>query len=239
MQIIPPESWNPIKPNFDFERDESKKFPVVSQDAMKFESDPKKLYVWSSSKLKTKRMTLRQYVEEARKLESKFDDLTLEEKEKNILTGCIENPMYATDIEFNVLDEHYDCFTLHRFPNLLDKYVEKFGHVSGVTTHLSYVGSYGSRFGWHVEDMNLAAIILMLFGMPKIWYLIPPHDGPKLEALQKKHQQWPATMCTHPLRHKSNCFDPNFVRSQGIEVFKVNKNIFHFQFLLQFLLKNL
>lgn len=235
IKIIPPECWNPIIPNFDFEKDESKTFPVVFQDVMKCNSDPKKLYIWNSSKLKTKHMTLRQYVEEARKLESKFANLSLDEKEKKILTGCIKNPMYGTDIEFNVLNEHYDCFNLHRFPNLLDKYAEKFGHVGGVTTHLSYVGSFGSRFSWHVEDMNLGAIILMLFGMPKILYLIPPHDGPKLEALQKKHQKWPSTNCTHPLRHKSNCFDPNFVRSQGIEVFKVNRNNFYFQFLLQFL----
>lgn len=165
IKIIPPERWNPIKQNFDFERDESKTFPVVFQDVIKCKSDPEKLYVWNSSKLKTKHMTLRQYCEE-------------------------------------------------------------FGNVGGVTTHLSYVGSFGSRFSWHVEDMNLSAISLMLFGMPKIWYLIPPHDGPKLEALQKKHQKWPSTNCTHPLRHKSNCFDPNFVRSQGIEVFKVNRNIF-------------
>lgn len=225
IKIIPPESWNPIIPNFDFERDESKTFPVIFQDLIKCNSDPKKLYVWNSSKLKTKHMTLRQYVEETRKLESIFGDLSLDEKEKKILTGCIKNPMYGTDIEFNVLDEHYECFNLHRFPNLLDNYVEKFGHVGGVTTHLSYVGSFGSRISWHVEDMNLAAIILMLFGMPKILYLIPPHDGSKLEALQKKHQKWPSTNCTHPLRHKSNCFDPNFVRSQGIEVFKVNRNI--------------
>lgn len=177
--------------------------------------------MWKSSKLKTKNMTLLQYVKKARALEKKFAGLGLEEKEEKILAGCVKNPMYATDINFDVLNKNYDWVNLHKFPNLLNNYVEKYGHADGITRPMAYIGSFGSRFGWHVEDMNLYAISIMLFGSPKIWYVIPAHHGPKLEALQKKHQQWPSTKCSHPLRHKSNCFNPNFVQSHGIEVFKV------------------
>lgn len=130
-------------------------------------------------------MTLLQYVKKARALEKKFAGLGLEEKEEKILAGCVKNPMYATDINFDVLNKNYDWVNLHKFPNLLNNYVEKYGHADGITRPMAYIGSFGSRFGWHVEDMNLYAISIMLFGSPKIWYVIPAHHGPKLEALQK------------------------------------------------------
>lgn len=103
----------------------------------------------------------------------------------------------------------------------LTNLLEQFGHLSGISVPLTYIGAMGSRFGWHVEDMNLFSISVMLFGVPKIWYSIPPNQGQELENLQERHKKWPCTQCSHPLRHKNNLFCPHFLRSCGINVYKV------------------
>lgn len=168
-------------------------------------------------------MTILQYYKEAKKIENKFSKLNLNEKEKLILAGDFKNFMYATDVDFPVLNRSYDPLNLNHIPNLLDNYVAKYGNALGITSSLSYIGAMGSRFGWHVEDMNLYSISVMLFGEPKIWYSIPEHQGVDLEKLQEKYKmEWPSLQCSSPLRHKNNCFDPHYVRSFGIEVYKVN-----------------
>lgn len=182
---------------------------------------PMKGRIYVSLKDDSKVMTLREYYCKAKQMEKRFEKLSMEEKESQILNMRIKDPMYAPDVNFNVLSKEYNGFNLHKLPNLLDNYVKQYGHALGITTPLSYIGAIGSRFAWHVEDMNLYSISIMLFGDAKVWYTIPNKHGPKFEALQEEHKIWPAQPCSHPLRHKTNCFDPNFVKSNGIEVFKV------------------
>lgn len=207
--------------NFDFTSDQSGKFSTGFYDVLKSEQRGGIFYVYESAKKEAEDMTILQYYKQAKKIENKFSNLNINEKEKLILQGIFKKFIYATDVDFPVLDQSYDPLNLHHIPNLLDNYVSKYAHADGITTPLSYIGAMGSRFGWHVEDMNLFSISLMLFGEPKIWYSIPEHRGMDLEKLQEKYKEWPSLQCSSPLRHKNNCFDPHFVLLSGIEVYKV------------------
>lgn len=207
--------------NFNFVNDESGKFPVKSFDILRARGEPGLSYIYVSNKKRAEDMTILKYYKTVKKIEKQFENLNLDEKQKLILDGTFNKVLYATDVDFPVLNKSYDPLNLHHIPNLLDKYTEQFGHLTGITSPLSYIGAMGSRFGWHVEDMNLFSISVMLFGEPKIWYSIPPNQGRKLENLQERHKQWPCMQCSHPLRHKNNLFSPHFLRACGIDVYKV------------------
>lgn len=205
-----------MKENFDFVNDTSEKFRVKSFDILKG-GHPGLSYIYVSNRKRARDMTILEYYKTVKKIEKKFEHLNLDEKEKLILDGTINKVLYATDVDFPVFNKSYVPLNLHHIPNLL----EQFGHISGITVPLTYIGAMGSRFGWHVEDMNLFSISVMLFGEPKIWYSIPPNQGQELENLQERHKKWPCTQCSHPLRHKNNLFCPHFLRSCGINVYKV------------------
>lgn len=222
LQIIPPDEWNPLQLDFDFENDESSKFPVNFYEILKASGDEALIYNCRSKKLATKNMTLRQFYKASKLREKRFSDLDIDQREKLILDGAIKQPIYATDVNFSVLNRDAETLNLYNFPNLLDNYVKQYGHAEGVTSPLSYVGAIGSRFAWHVEDMHLLSISILLFGYPKIWYTIPADQGHILERIQSENKQWPSMQCENPLRHKTNCFDPYYLISRGINVYKVN-----------------
>ena len=55
----------------------------------------------------------------------------------------------------------------------------------GVTSPFAYIGSSGSSFTWHVEDMDLYSINFLERGAPKVWYCVPPQVMiTKLSVLQ-------------------------------------------------------
>lgn len=213
--------------HFDFTSDESGTFSVGFFDVLKSTQNGQRSYIYESAKKEHQDMTILQYQKKAKKIENRFSKLNIGEKEKLILAGNFKNVMYATDVDFPVLKKTYDPLNLNHIPNLLDNYVAIYGHAMGITSPLSYIGAMGSRFGWHVEDMNLFSISFMIFGEPKIWYNIPECQGSELEKVQNKYKmEWPSLQCSHPLRHKNNCFDPNYVRSLAIEVYKVKICLF-------------
>lgn len=189
--------------------DESDTFEVSFYDLLKSEQHDRRYYIYKSAKRKSKFMTIRQYYKQAKMIENKFSHLSINEKEKIILDGNFAKIMYVNDVNFPVINPSYNPLNLYNISNFLDNYVERYGHASGITSPLSYFGAMGSRFGWHVEDMNLFSISVLLFGEPKIWYSIPANQAVDFEKLQKKYNEWPSLQCSHPLRHKNNCFDPS------------------------------
>ena len=47
-------------------------------------------------------------------------------------------------------------------------------NISGITTPFAYIGSWGSHFTWHTEDMDLYSMNILIEGAPKVWYCVPP-----------------------------------------------------------------
>lgn len=141
-----------------------------------------------------------------------------------ILENQIEPGIYMTDVEISALKTNYDVLNLHKFENLLTKYMKKYGEIIGVSSPLTNIGSLGSRFAFHIEDMLMNAITVLLYGASKIWYTIPPNEASKFEDLQKNNNEWPCYSCDSPLRHKSNLFSLEFIRENKITINRVVQN---------------
>jgi jumonji domain-containing protein 2 len=71
--------------------------------------------------------------------------------------------------------------------------------------------------------MNLYSINYVHIGAPKIWYSIPAHHGEKLEAFVGEKYTGDACRKNMPLRHKALMIDPEILKENGIDVFKVIK----------------
>lgn len=62
---------------------------------------------------------------------------------------------YGVDLPVSFFSEQCEQWNLNSLKTLLDDV----GEIIGVTSPLSYVGCYGSSFGFHVEDHHLYAWI--------------------------------------------------------------------------------
>ena len=51
----------------------------------------------------------------------------------------------------------------------------------GVTNSYCYIGTHGTCFPLHTEDMDLGAVNYLHWGKPKVWYIVALCDAEKLE----------------------------------------------------------
>lgn len=216
--------WDPKIPGFSFIENDSVEFDVSVQGTIR---KRELAYMFQKS---SKRYNLTDFSRIARKRDQKFAHLSIDELESKITRNdCYKHAFYATDVEVNALDPNNKILNLHSMSDLLQKnYVPKNGQVSGITSPLGYIGSFGTFFAWHVEDLNLFSISILLHGKPKIWYGIEAIDRTKFEKLQSRFPGWPCNPCSHPLRHKSNIFSPKFLAKHDIKVHRVTSIYFNY-----------
>ena len=84
-------------------------------------------------------------------------------------------------------------------------------NLNGITTPYLYIGGYGTTFGWHVEDLNMASINYNHFGSPKIWYTISRKDYKKFELFVKRLLPESFLNCPEFLRHKTTVINPQYI----------------------------
>lgn len=95
--------------------------------------------------------------------------------------------------------------------------------LNGITEPYLYIGGYGTIFGWHVEDMNMASINFNHSGAPKVWYCIGRKDSKKFEGFVKEKFPQEFLECSEFLRHKTTIINPYFLREQlpGLSLSKI------------------
>lgn len=82
--------------------------------------------------------------------------------------------LYATDVEgVSSLKNSWD----QKIKTKLQKIKEC---IPGITTSFSYIGSFPSTFGLHVEDLNFWSVNVHCGGANKIWYTIPQNQYQKM-----------------------------------------------------------
>lgn len=81
----------------------------------------------------------------------------------------------------------------------------------------------GSVFPWHVEDANFYSISYLHEGHPKVWYALPPEQGPEFEKFMEKSYPTSFRKCAQFIQHKQCVTDPNILRNENIRVTKVSK----------------
>ncbi|CAG0920350.1 unnamed protein product [Notodromas monacha] len=88
------------------------------------------------------------------------------------------------------------------------------GIVFGINTPYFFLGSRGTVFPMHCEDMDLLSINLQCAGYPK--YSIRTKDVPIFEKVVHLLLAR-GTMCQNVMRHKMHIFDPRWFRQFGIK----------------------
>ena len=144
--------------------------------------------------------------------------------------GEIKNLPYAAGVEGSVFDR--DKKALETLNPMLEQVC---GKMQGITTPFLYIGRQGTTFGHHREDYDLLSINYLHHGANKIWIVIPPMYGPKLDALAikllakrcnycsrgKPDDELDFGRCDLPLRHKSLLFSPEILDANGIPYYKI------------------
>jgi hypothetical protein len=95
----------------------------------------------------------------------------------------------------------------------------------GVTTWFMYIGTSGSIFAFHREDMKLFSINFLLAGAPKVWYIVEPKYFEKT-LLEAKHDllaagQSEVADCDAWEMHKSFIMDPKWFDDHNIPLHMV------------------
>ncbi len=86
----------------------------------------------------------------------------------------------------------------------------------GVTSPMTYFGSWKSFFGWHKEDMDLYSVNYVHAGAPKVWYAVPPSAAARFDAMAASLFPEAAAACPAFLRHKDIMVSPKTLRAWGV-----------------------
>lgn len=127
--------------------------------------------------------------------------------------------LYGVDIPKTFFDPLCPSWNIGNMQSIRGSLLNKMqtGKIPGIHKPFAYYGSYGSSFAWHTEDSDLLAINYLHFGEPKVWLILAPQEGLKLEKLLTKHFPKTAQSCPHFWRHKTFMTSPDFLRNNNID----------------------
>jgi jumonji domain-containing protein 2 len=124
-------------------------------------------------------------------------------------------PLYGADTPISMFDKtvpfgwnlrHIDC--------LLKEY--KVPKITGVTSPMTYFGTWRSFFGWHKEDCDLMSVNYLHFGAPKIWYSVSPKHAAKFDRMAEQLFPDAAKACPAFMRHKDVVISPKLLKQYGV-----------------------
>lgn len=137
-------------------------------------------------------------------------------------------PLYGADIKGSATDSSCKEFSCRRLNDFLRRALKGAGvHIPGVNEPYLYVGSWRADFAMHTEDLDLYSINYLHFGEPKSWYVVPPPDKKKFEALARELA--PELFdkergCTEFLRHKELMISPSLCAKRGIKLVRLTQS---------------
>ena len=97
----------------------------------------------------------------------------------------------------------------------------------GVTNSFCYLGTHGTCFPLHTEDMDLGAVNYLHWGKPKVWYVVALCDAEKMEnkicdILEKSGNL--KVRCENIMRHKDYLVTPEFLSKHNIKFTVYHQN---------------
>lgn len=116
--------------------------------------------------------------------------------------------MYGADVPGSLFKKNSNYpWDLNKLDSVLKDGLGK-TRLSGITNPYLYIGGFGTIFGWHIEDLNMASINYNHHGAPKLWYTIPKKDQKKFESFVKNIFPGNFLECSEFLRHKTTVINP-------------------------------
>ncbi len=124
-------------------------------------------------------------------------------------------PLYGADTPISMFAKQIPYgWNLREIDCLLKEYnVPK---ITGVTSPMTYFGTWRSFFGWHKEDCDLMSVNYLHFGAPKIWYSVSPRHAAKFDRMAKQLFPEASQACGAFMRHKDIVISPKTLRQYGV-----------------------
>ena len=124
-------------------------------------------------------------------------------------------PLYGADTPISMFDQRVPWgWNLRKIDCLLKEY--KVPKITGVTSPMTYFGTWRSFFGWHKEDCDLMSVNYLHFGAPKIWYCVAPKDAAKFDRMAEQLFPDAAQACPAFVRHKDVVISPKTLKVYGV-----------------------
>lgn len=165
--------------------------------------------------------------------------------ERAFWSGITFNPpLYGADTPTSLFDRKLPLggWNLRALNCLLTEY--KVPEISGVTSPMTYFGTWRSFFGWHKEDCDLMSVNYLHMGAPKIWYIISPKDAEKFDSMARQLFPDGYRACRAFTRHKDIMISPKVLRTYNVpfvqakqragEFIVLNHSAYHMGFNLGF-----
>jgi hypothetical protein len=135
---------------------------------------------------------------------------------KTFHSGRARTSLYANACHIRLGSALDDIIDLYDQKSLLNE--PESGGGRGLAKALLYAGTTGSFFCCHAEDQDLYSYSHLVYGSPKVWYILEP--SPYNLAKFYKHfvvKLPEAAYCNAPLRHKSLMINPKLLDKYGIK----------------------
>jgi JmjC domain, hydroxylase len=124
-------------------------------------------------------------------------------------------PLYGADTPISMFDNTVPWgWNLRHIHCLLKDY--KVPKITGVTSPMTYFGTWRSFFGWHKEDCDLMSVNYLHFGAPKIWYSVSPKHAAKFDRMAEQLFPDAAKACPAFVRHKDVVISPKILKQYGV-----------------------
>lgn len=209
MQIIPPTNYQPRTGGYDVENMDFT-FKAVEQRV----SGANGLYILSQ-------------VEEVEKTMKQYREYAMDHQSPPRNTQQLENifwhnpcavsktaMLYGAGIDATLFNDENQAWNLSKLKTTLNDIDYT---IDGVTSPFLYIGSWGTAFAMHTEDMNLYSVSYLHYGAPKIWYVVPPKYNASVKKLVKKEYKWCGTLnCPGYMQHKIFLPSPDILRQYNI-----------------------
>ena len=101
----------------------------------------------------------------------------------------------------------------------------------GVRSPTWFPGTLGSTFAIHTEDEDLPSVNVLVWGAPKVWYVVPPNYYERVIELIRElilefdNENDYEYNCTNPTRHKDLFPDPAILRERNIPFRRVVQGV--------------
>eukprot|EP00835_Amoeboradix_gromovi_P001979 NODE_102_length_20354_cov_0.272018.p1 type:complete len:628 gc:universal NODE_102_length_20354_cov_0.272018:2583-4466(+) len=152
-----------------------------------------------------------------------LDEQLLLDLEKQFWQTIAFHPgMYGADLSGSLMNNSdLKYWNLNSLPDLLNKLEST---IPGVNTPYLYFGMWKAVFAWHLEDCDLYSINYLHLGSPKFWYVIPPSELKKFEAICQQLFGQEHRNCREFMRHKKHLMSPTILNKHNIKYFKTVQN---------------
>lgn len=129
--------------------------------------------------------------------------------------------IYASDVDGSLFSDDLEEWNINKFTAKESRLHLLETKCAGIHTSYLYIGSNGSSFSYHTEDLDANSMSLLHLGAPKVWIAIARKYTDKFEAICADGVKDYAE-CTKPLRHKTVFVHRDLLAAADFEVTEVS-----------------